>query len=163
MNTDIVAPHKEMRDVVSELETHLSALPEAMFGDCFPLTHTFAKGLYVRQMSVPKGYLVISKIHKHSSAAFLLQGEISIFGTDGVRRLKAPASFITPAGTKRAIYHHADTIFAAVHATNETDLAKIEEEVIAKDFSELDNSIDVEFITETIRQMKITEAQSESI
>jgi hypothetical protein len=132
-------------DIINELESHMDALPETMHGDCFPLEHSFAKGLYVRQISVPKGYLIISKIHKYSHAAFLLKGEISIIGTDGIRRIKAPMPIITPAGTKRAIYHHEDTVFSTVHATNETDLLKIEDEIIVKDFKEIGDCIDVEF------------------
>ena len=150
MNNPVINA-ENTRNVISELEAHMNKLPETMYGDCFPLQHSFAKGLYVRQISVPKGFLIISKIHKYSHAAFLLQGEISIIGTDGIRRIKAPASIITPAGTKRAVYHHEDTIFTTVHATNETDIEKIEEEIIAKDFTEIDDAIDVEF-TSNIRR-----------
>jgi hypothetical protein len=141
---DIVQNNKTL-NIINELESHMDALPETMHGDCFPLEHSFAKGLYVRQISVPKGYLIISKIHKYSHAAFLLKGEISIIGTDGIRRIKAPMSIITPSGTKRAIYHHEDTVFATVHATDETDLQKIESQIIANNFEEIDDCIDVEF------------------
>lgn len=146
----IPSENNKTLDIINKLEAHMDELPETMHGDCFPLEHSFAKGLYVRQISVPKGYLIISKIHKYSHAAFLLKGEISIIGTDGIRRIKAPMSIITPPGTKRAIYHHEDTVFATVHATQETDLGKIEDEIIAKNFKEIDDCIDVEF-TSNIR------------
>jgi hypothetical protein len=148
---------REARAIVSGIEARMRELPDAMIGDCFPLTHTFANGLYVRQITVPAGVLLVSKIHKFSHAAFLLKGEISIFGTEGVSRLKAPASIITPAGTKRVVYHHEDTVFTTVHATDKTDVAEIEDEIIAKDFDELDGTdeyIDVECIAHVIRQME---------
>jgi hypothetical protein len=59
---------------------------------------------------------------------------MTILGEDGEKRIKAPHYGITKAGTKRIIYAHTDCIFVTVHATNETDVDKIEEEIISKDF-----------------------------
>jgi hypothetical protein len=53
-----------------------------------------------------------------------------------VVRVKAPYSGITMAGTKRIIYTHEDTVWITVHVTKETDLVKIEEQVIAKTYAE---------------------------
>jgi hypothetical protein len=36
------------------------------------------------------------------------------------------------------VYAHEDTVWVTVHLTNSTDLAEIEEEIIAKDFAELE-------------------------
>ena len=44
----------------------------------FPLKHTFADGIYVRQMSMGIGTLVVGAIHKHLHVWFLLQGHISV-------------------------------------------------------------------------------------
>ena len=69
---------------------------------------------------------------------------MTILMEDGVKRIKAPHYGITPAGTKRIIYCHEDCVFVTVHVTKETDLKKIEAEVIAKDFSEVDqNEIEI--------------------
>ena len=65
-----------------------------------------------------------------------MQGEMSILTEDGIKHLKAPHYGITKPGTKRIIYTHTDCIFITVHATEETDVAKIEEQVIAKDFQD---------------------------
>ena len=65
-----------------------------------------------------------------------MQGEMSILTEDGIKHLKAPHHGITKPGTKRIIYTHTDCIFVTVHATDETDVAKIEEQVIAKDFQD---------------------------
>lgn len=131
----------EFRKGISELWDKILERPDAMIGDCCPLTHNFAKGLYVRQITMPAGSLVISKIHKYSHAAFILKGDVSIFEEGGARRVKAPASFITKVGTQRLIYNHEETVWTTVHATEETDVKKIEEEIIAKDFDEIDNII----------------------
>ena len=127
-----------LRDKMQVIEDTIMSQEDAMMGDAFPLKHSFAKGLYVRQITVPSGVLLTGKIHKHSHAFFLLKGEISVLQDGGVKRIKAPATFITPAGTKRVVYHHSDTIVTTVHATDETDISKIEEEIIAKTWEEFD-------------------------
>ena len=128
----------DLRNKMQLIEDKIIEQPGAMMGDAFPLEHSFAKGLYVRQIKAPAGSLITGKIHKHSHAFFLLKGDISILMDNGVKRIKAPAMFITPAGTKRVVYHHADTVVTTVHATDETDIGKIEDEIIAKNWDELD-------------------------
>ena len=99
-----------------------------------PLKHSFAKGVYIREVFNPAGELLVTKIHKYSHPFFLLHGEMTILGEDGEKKIKATHYGITKAGTKRIIYAHTDCIFVTVHATNEIDIDKIEEEIIAKDF-----------------------------
>ncbi len=132
------AHNPAIRDRIMEVEERMKKLPGAMFGDCFPLKHTFVDGAYVREITVPKGMLVITKIHKVCHPYFILKGEVSVLTEEGVVRLKAPYSGITPAGTKRIVYIHEDTVWTTVHVTKETDLGKIEEEIIAKTFDEVD-------------------------
>jgi quercetin dioxygenase-like cupin family protein len=134
-----LAPVLDVKDKVNIIERKMKEMPNAKYGDCFPLEHFFAKGLYVRQITVPRGALITSKIHKYSHAFFLLKGDISILQDDeGVRRLKAPCFFITPAGTKRAVYHHEDTVVITVHATEKIDLQEIEDEIIIKENVEIE-------------------------
>ena len=101
-----------------------------------PVKHSFADGCYIRQIFNPANELLVTKIHKKEHPFFLMQGEMSILTEDGVKHLKAPYHGITKPGTKRIIYTHSDCIFITVHATEETDVVKIEEQVIAKDFSD---------------------------
>ena len=101
-----------------------------------PVKHSFADGCYIREIFNPAGELLVTAIHKKEHAFFLMQGEMSILTEDGIKHLKAPHHGITKPGTKRIIYTHSDCIFVTVHATDETDVAKIEEQVIAKDFQD---------------------------
>ena len=129
--------------VQGNIENHTNGLTGEALEKLNPLKHSFADGCYIREVSNPKGELLVTKIHKVSHPFFLLKGDMTILMEDGVKRIKAPHYGITPAGTKRIIYCHEDCIFVTVHVTKETDLKKIEAEVIAKDFSEVDqNDID---------------------
>jgi len=127
----------EMRGKILDVEAAISQLPGAMFNDCFPLRHSFGDGLYVREITVPAGMLVITKIHKKAHPYFVLKGDVSVLTEDGVKRIQAPFSGMTPAGTKRVCYCHTEVVWTTVHATEETDLVKIEEEIISKTFDDV--------------------------
>lgn len=128
-----------IRAKILEVEEVIKKIPGAMIGDCCPLKHTFVDGAYVREITMPKGMLIVSKIHKICHPYFILKGDVSVLTEEGVVRLKAPYSGVTPAGTKRVLYIHEDTVWTTVHVTKETDLKKIEEEIIAKTFDEVDS------------------------
>ena len=144
---------EEIRDIIQAVEGNISELPGAMFGDCFPLKHTFADGVYVREIFIPQGALIVGKIHRHSHPNFLLSGDVSVLTEEGVKRMQGPVSMISPAGTKRVVYAHSDSVWVTVHATDETDLEKIEDVVIAKEYTDLlpsyiKNAVDVKAIAE---------------
>lgn len=133
---------KAMIAKMLEFESVLGSMPGAKFGDdACPLKHTFADGLYIRQMTAPEGMLNVSKIHKTTHPYFILKGEFSVLTENGLIRIKAPHTGITKAGTKRIVYFHAETVWITVHATNETDLERIEEEIMAKSYEELPENI----------------------
>ena len=121
-----------------ELDEALAQVDGAIFGDdAAPLTHTFGDGLYIREITMPKGMLVTSKLHKTTHPYFVLKGDVSVETETGTVRIKAPYWGITKAGTKRILYIHEETIWVTVHATQETDLEKIEKEIIADNYNDL--------------------------
>ena len=132
------------RENVVDFEAKMLEQPEVLTGDAItevnPLKHSFADGCYIREIFNPAGELLVTKIHKIAHPYFLLSGSMSIMTEAGPKRIQAPHHGITPAGTKRIIYTHEDCIFVTVHVTNETDLIKIEDEVIAKSFDEIDEN-----------------------
>lgn len=130
--------HKALIEKMLKFEAVVGNMPGAKFGDeCTPLEHTFADGLYIREMRAPRGMINVSKLHKTTHPYFILKGEFSVLTEDGLVRIKAPHFGITKAGTKRVVYFHEDTVWITVHATKETDLEKIEAELIAKTYDEL--------------------------
>ena len=109
----------------------------------FPLKHTFADGIYVRQMSMNKGSVVVGAIHKHLHVWFLLTGTISVATEDTVEDYIAPCYVVSTPGTKRVIYANEDCIFVNIHKnpTNSQDIDFLEKEIVAKDFKEYDEYI----------------------
>lgn len=108
-------------------------------GDSLQLlvTHHFAPGSYAREIFHPKGVVVIGKIHRHAHVNVISKGEVHVVSEFGTKRIKAPATFVSQPGTKRCVYALEDTVWTTIHATDETDLKKIEEEIIAPSYEEL--------------------------
>ncbi len=132
----------EMIDKMLEVESMIGDLPDAKFGDdTCPLKHSFADGLYVREIFMPKGMLIVSALHKTSYPFFVLEGDLSIITLDGLMRIKAPYYSITQAGTKRILYIIEDTHWITVHATEETDVDLIREKITAKRYSDLPDHV----------------------
>lgn len=123
----------QIRERIAEIEAVILALPQIEV----QLTHRFSKGIYARELFIPKGAVLTGKIHKFENLNVISQGDVSVFSIDGVMRVKAPYTFVASPGAKRLIYAHEDTIWTSIHATEETDLEKIEEEVIAKTYDEV--------------------------
>lgn len=131
-----------IRDQILIIENKMAKAPGALFGDdCCPLKHTFVDGAYVREITMPKGTLIVSKIHKVCHPYFVLRGDVSVLTDNGIVRIKAPFSGVTQPGTKRVLYMHEETVWTTVHVTKETDLKKIESEIIAKTFDDLPDNV----------------------
>ena len=101
-----------------------------------PLKHTFVPGAYIREIFMPKGSMITSKIHKIKHPYFVMSGSCLVMTEKGIFIITAPYQGITEPSTKRLLYMYEDTVWITVHATNETDLEKIEEQIIAKTFDD---------------------------
>ncbi len=94
-------------------------------------SHRFAKGIYAREILIPAGTLLTGKIHKTQHLNIISQGCIDVW-TEGepVRRLRAPFSFVAEPGTRRVGLAIENTVWTTIHATTETDLDRLETELI---------------------------------
>jgi hypothetical protein len=107
-----------------------------------PLKHTFADGLYIREIFMPKGQVISTGIHKKEHPYFIMKGEISVLTENGIEKIKAPYTGITKPGTKRLIYIHEDSVWITVHATDKKNPEDVLNDVVAKDFNDPDVSIE---------------------
>jgi len=111
--------------------------------ELFPLKHTFADGIYVRQMSMNTGSVVVGAIHKHLHVWFLLTGQITVITEDTTEDYVSPCYVVATPGTKRVIYAQEACIFVNIHKnpTNSQDIEFLEKEIVAKDFKEYEEYI----------------------
>lgn len=96
---------------------------------------------YAREMMIPKGTLIIGKIHRHQHLNFISKGRVKVFTEFGEKYLEAPCTFVSEVGLKRAVYAEEDTLWTTVHLTEfekESELDKIEREVIAPSYDDME-------------------------
>lgn len=99
-------------DRIDELEATLLQLPQT---EC-PVTHTFTKGLYMREVFMPAGTLITSKIHDTQHPYVILEGVAAVQIDMGEWvQLEAGHSGITEAGTRRVLYIHEDCRWKTFH------------------------------------------------
>ena len=114
-------------EAIRNLQAVVGAMPQ--LGE--ELFHHFADGLYAREMRIPQGAIIVGKQHRYPCINFIMSGVCEVVSTKDVRkRYTAPHIFVSPGGTKRAMVAIEDLTWVTVHPTTETDLDKIEEELI---------------------------------
>ena len=111
--------------------------------EIFPLEHTFADSIYIRQMTMNKDSLVIGAIHNHLHVWFLLSGRITVATEDESLEYLAPCHVLATPGTKRVIYANEDSVFVNVHKnpTNNQDIEELEREIVSATFEEYEEYI----------------------
>lgn len=99
-----------------------------------PLTHRFAPGIYLREIFMPADTIVIGKLHLTEHFNVLLKGSCMIVHDNGKREiLTAPHSFVSKPGVQKVLYILEDMIWQTIHATDETDPAKVELAIISQE------------------------------
>jgi hypothetical protein len=123
-----------LRDKIDHLEALMRREPQV---EIEPVHH-FANGLYAREITIPAGTLLTGKIHRTEHLNVISKGRIVVWTEDGMKEVSAPFTMVSRPGTKRVGYALEDTVWITIHATTETDLVKLEAELIAPTRAALD-------------------------
>lgn len=99
---------------VDKLHLGIEKLAQQSPVEC-PLVHRFTPGLYVREIFMPKGALIVSKIHRTEHPYVISKGKVSVWTEGGVLHLSAPHCGITKPGTRRVLYIHEDCVWTTFH------------------------------------------------
>lgn len=149
MSLQLVDPQSTANEVV-DFTTTLSTMSGDMIEKLFaieavllqmpqvevPLRHCFGNKVYVREMTAPKGSILIGKMHKYKQVNIVIKGDISVLTEDGWKRLKSGDMFESPAGIKRAGFTHEDTVWTTICGTEETEVNKAEDELTIGSYQE---------------------------
>lgn len=103
--------------------------------------HFFAPGMYLRELVVPAGMLMVGKTHKHAHFLLVLKGRAEVISEFGRMIVEAGHISISQAGVKRVVLALEDTQFVTVHLnqSDTQDLQVIEAEHIEPETLELGN------------------------
>jgi hypothetical protein len=146
---DKLEVYKEHRVISKDFINKVETLENAMLAsddvriakgnsDMFPLKHSFSEGVYIREMFMPKGGLVIGKLYKISHTWFLLSGELEVATDEGNEYYIGPCYVNAPEGTKRVLHAVSDVIFVNVYPNPENiiDTDKLEEILTCSSYKE---------------------------
>lgn len=127
------ADQQEVRAWIMNLTRDMLAMPSEDKRE-FEVRHTFLNGMYMRELFIPKGSILIGKIHKMDCINIVSRGEISVMTETGSARVKAGYTVVSPAGIQKLGYAHEDTVFINVFRTDETDVTKIDDAIAFDSF-----------------------------
>lgn len=97
-----------------------------------PLKHRFTEGMYIREIFMPAGTVLTSRIHKTNHPFSIQKGKCNVYDGDDLQVLEAPHLGITEKNTRRLIHVMEDTIWITFHVTDKTDLSEIEKELLVE-------------------------------
>ena len=114
-----------------------------VYHDKFKYKHTFADGIYVRQMTIAKDEMIIGAIHKHLHVWILLSGCITVLTNGELKEYKAPCTVLSEPGVKRIIFGNEESIFTNVHKnpTNTEDIKELEKQIVSLNYDEYEEYI----------------------
>ena len=101
-----------------------------------PVKHLFTNGMYIREVTIPAGSLLTSKIHKTEHPFTISKGKVMVMADGDWTELTAPYTGITKAGTRRIVLVLEDCVWTTYHKYNglkgtENDLTLAQQDKIA--------------------------------
>lgn len=121
----IEATRMPTREQILDIERYILQCPQVET----PIRHYFSPGIYAREMFIPAGTVLTGAVHKTEHIS-LFVGDITVLTDGGMQRLRGHHTFVSKPGAKRVGYAHADTWCTGFFATNETDISKLESELV---------------------------------
>ena len=111
--------------------------------EILPIKHYFMDGVYVREMVMNAGMLVVGAIHKHLHMCFLLQGRLSVASDSGITDYVAPCTIIAGPGERRVLYAHEYSVWYNTHKnpSNTEDVDQLEKDIVAISYEEYEQHV----------------------
>jgi quercetin dioxygenase-like cupin family protein len=113
------------REQIERLEDYILQVPQVDL----QTTHALSGGVYARTIFIPEGTVLTGAAHKKDHIN-VMQGDITVWTEEGMKRLTGQHVLTTKAGAKRAGLAHADTWWTTICATALTDIDEIEDELV---------------------------------
>jgi quercetin dioxygenase-like cupin family protein len=115
----------------------IAALESAMHGHPDEIVieprHSFAPGLYVREVTLPAGSTAIGHRHRQEHVCIISKGRAIVITEDGREEIEAPCTMIVPAGRKNCVHALEETVWTTVHAAESRDVEELERQLIEKE------------------------------
>lgn len=109
--------HSATCDQIMALQQAMLDMPQAPGMDT---THHFAGGMYCRKIKIPRGTVVVSKVHKTEHFFIGCEGELQVAGQGETYTIRPGDVVPSPVGTKRVVHALTDVVVLTVHKTDKT-------------------------------------------
>jgi len=96
------------------------------------IVHNFSDGLYAKQMTIPKGFTAGQHAHAFSHLSILAKGKVIVKTDNAEQVYDAPACIEIKKQVNHMITALEDAVWFCIHATDETDVDRIDEVLIQK-------------------------------
>lgn len=148
MNEVISSP---TRDQIDRLQAEMVKMPQVEL----QTEHYFVLGMYCRRVFRPAGTLIVGKIHKQPHFFLCAKGEIIAWTESGMKKLQAGDVVECKPGTKRITLATQDSIGVTIHKTEETELEKIELELVEPDETSMfDSGNKLKYIIDEMKKLE---------
>lgn len=131
----VPAVQREVRGLITRLEGVLRGASGDIRLDEETLVpiHRHMPGVYMRELTMPAGAVIVGKRHAQVHAVMMTRGECVVVTERGQETMTAPCTFISPAGEKRVLFIISETTWVTVHRTDADSLPSIEQDLILKE------------------------------
>lgn len=125
-----------VRAFIRGMAHDLNALPCPQLG--LPVDQIALNGMIVRTMHIPKGQLLVGKVHKLDCINIVSKGSIELLTEHGSGRMVAGDQAVSPAGTQKMGYANEDTTFINIFRCDETSIDAIEDAIAWSSYEAFD-------------------------
>jgi quercetin dioxygenase-like cupin family protein len=94
------------------------------------IKHHFSDNLYAKECFFPKGSQLIQHKHNYDHLSILAKGKVVVLYDQKEEVVEAPACLNIEANKHHGVLALEDCVWFCIHATNETDVNKIDEVLI---------------------------------
>ncbi|CAB4121683.1 hypothetical protein UFOVP21_30 [uncultured Caudovirales phage] len=94
--------------------------------------HHFSDGLYAKQMMIPQGFVAGMHSHVYSHLSILAKGRVMVRTDFEEKEYSAPACIEIKSSILHSIEALEDSHWFCIHATDETDVSKVDEVLIQR-------------------------------
>jgi quercetin dioxygenase-like cupin family protein len=155
----LVIREQKLKDKVDSLQAFMLEQPQAEI----PVRNVFSGGVYAREIFIPKGTMLVGKVHMTEHLNICLQGDLTFLTVDGPQRIKAPAMFSSPAGTKKLAYANEDSIWVNVHPDMGLEPEVAVEAITVDTFAEYDRMVNKAHFVQAIESFGFSEESVRAI
>ena len=105
---------------------------EGRFDIDLGIIHHFSSGVYSKQMCLPKGYMAFSHSHPFDHLSILASGKVIVKTDNETKEYTAPHCLTITKGLNHSIEALEDSVWFCIHATDETDISKVDDVILGK-------------------------------